>query len=227
MRYVSALWGNIKVRDGLSAYEVAVKNGFVGTEAEWLASLQGEDGAPGTNGTDGADGLSAYEIALANGFVGTEQEWLASLVGTSGADGQDGTSTYTYVAYASDNAGTNFSLTPTDLLKYRAEIHVTTELNPPTAGDFSGATWVKYIGDDGEDGGSSGGSDLPELHLDFEEAGNVFVYNVPYAMKFTSMVCEGTDATLDVPLNTNLARYDRLTITATAGGLVSLYGVYI
>lgn len=33
--------------DGLSAYEVAVNNGFVGTEAEWLASLEGEDGASG------------------------------------------------------------------------------------------------------------------------------------------------------------------------------------
>lgn len=29
---------------GLSAYEVAVKNGFVGTEEEWLESLKGEDG---------------------------------------------------------------------------------------------------------------------------------------------------------------------------------------
>ncbi len=27
--------------DGLSAYEIALVNGFVGTEAEWLASLQG------------------------------------------------------------------------------------------------------------------------------------------------------------------------------------------
>lgn len=33
--------------DGLSAYEVAVEAGFVGTEEEWLLSLKG------TNGTDG------------------------------------------------------------------------------------------------------------------------------------------------------------------------------
>ena len=34
---------NIEVAiPGLSAYEVAVKNGFVGTEHEWLASLKGE-----------------------------------------------------------------------------------------------------------------------------------------------------------------------------------------
>lgn len=29
---------------GDSAYEIAVANGFAGTEAEWLASLQGADG---------------------------------------------------------------------------------------------------------------------------------------------------------------------------------------
>lgn len=34
--------------DGDSAYQVAVANGFVGTETEWLASLKGEKGDPGT-----------------------------------------------------------------------------------------------------------------------------------------------------------------------------------
>ena len=32
---------------GLSAYEIAVKNGFEGSEKEWLASLKGEPGAAG------------------------------------------------------------------------------------------------------------------------------------------------------------------------------------
>ena len=36
--------------DGDSAYQVAVDNGFSGTEAEWLASLQGETGTPGADG---------------------------------------------------------------------------------------------------------------------------------------------------------------------------------
>lgn len=31
-------------RDGLSAYEIALQNGFEGTEQEWLASLKGADG---------------------------------------------------------------------------------------------------------------------------------------------------------------------------------------
>ena len=72
---------------GDSAYEIAVENGFVGTETEWLDSLQGEDGTPGS---DGADGESAYEIAVDNGFVGTESEWLDSLKGEDGTPGEDG-----------------------------------------------------------------------------------------------------------------------------------------
>jgi hypothetical protein len=51
----------------MTAYGVAVQNGFNGTEKEWLESLEG---------------LSAYEVAVANGFEGTEQEWLDSLDGT-------------------------------------------------------------------------------------------------------------------------------------------------
>lgn len=31
----------------ISAYAIAVKNGFEGTEEEWLASLKGEPGDPG------------------------------------------------------------------------------------------------------------------------------------------------------------------------------------
>lgn len=35
---------NVNSWRGYSAYEVAVRNGFEGTEAEWLASLKGADG---------------------------------------------------------------------------------------------------------------------------------------------------------------------------------------
>lgn len=41
---------------GYSAYEIAVQNGFVGTEAEWLASLKGETGATGAQGPQGPTG---------------------------------------------------------------------------------------------------------------------------------------------------------------------------
>lgn len=41
---------------GKSAYEIAVDNGFEGTEEEWLASLVGPEGPPGPPGADGKDG---------------------------------------------------------------------------------------------------------------------------------------------------------------------------
>ena len=72
--------------NGLSAYELAVQNGFTGTLTEWLNSLKGADGINGKNGIDGKDGLSAYEIAVKNGFVGTESEWLDALKGENGTE---------------------------------------------------------------------------------------------------------------------------------------------
>ena len=54
----NAIKGNVYTLEtihGFSAYEIAVINGFEGTEAEWLASLKGEDGAPGKDGIDGKD----------------------------------------------------------------------------------------------------------------------------------------------------------------------------
>lgn len=41
-------------KDGLSAYQIAVNNGFTGDEKAWLASLKGKDGQAGTGGS-GAD----------------------------------------------------------------------------------------------------------------------------------------------------------------------------
>lgn len=63
---------------GKSAYQIALDNGFVGTEVEWLATL---------NGVDGVDGASAYGIAVEGGFIGSETEWLASLQGPRGLQG--------------------------------------------------------------------------------------------------------------------------------------------
>lgn len=54
--------------DGASAYEVAVANGFVGTEAEWLASLIGPQGEPGSGGgavdsVNGSTGVVVLDAA--------------------------------------------------------------------------------------------------------------------------------------------------------------------
>ena len=76
---------------GESAYQVAVNNGFVGTEDEWLASLkQGPKGDQGEPGKQGADGKSAYQLAVDSGFVGSESDWLTSLKGDQGPKGDPG-----------------------------------------------------------------------------------------------------------------------------------------
>lgn len=69
---------------GSSAFEVAVENGYTGTEEEWLAALKGDQGEPGDAGK------SAYEVAVGAGFKGTEAEWLAALKGPKGDTGPTG-----------------------------------------------------------------------------------------------------------------------------------------
>ena len=64
-------------KDGRSAYEIAIENGFVGTAAEWLESLKGRDGIDGKDGLPGKDGKNG-----ADGLPGKD--------GTNGKDGRDG-----------------------------------------------------------------------------------------------------------------------------------------
>ena len=61
-------------KDGRSAYEIAIENGFVGTAAEWLESLKGRDGKDGLSGKNGKDG----------------EDGLPGKDGTNGKDGKDG-----------------------------------------------------------------------------------------------------------------------------------------
>ncbi len=75
---------------GLSAYELAVKNGFTGTEAEWLSSLKGADGS-------GIDDVTIDEngrliLTLTDGRVIDLGNIMgeAGINGENGADGQNG-----------------------------------------------------------------------------------------------------------------------------------------
>lgn len=64
-----------------------------------------------------------------------------------------------------------------------------------------------------------------DVYIEFEVAGETN-YKCPYALKFTAMEHEQANApTLSQSLNTNLAKYEALTITADAPGLVTLTGV--
>lgn len=88
---------------GLSSYEVAVANGFTGTEAEWLASLKGETGAtpnisigdvttgqPGTNAEASVSGTPenpVMDFIIPRGDIGATPNMTIGTVAT----GQEGT----------------------------------------------------------------------------------------------------------------------------------------
>ena len=149
------------VDDGV--YTKAQTNALVGGEIVYQFSADGE------TWHDTQTEADVY-IRSKNGALATGA-WSAAMKLPSGVAGQDGESSYVHVAYASDNQGTGISLTPSSALKYRAEI-VNTSPTATTA-DFSGATWVKYIGDDG-----AGSGDMTKAVYDTNDNGKVDIAEV-------------------------------------------------
>lgn len=96
-------------KDGKSAYEVAVKNGFEGTETEWLASLQGEQGIQGIQGEQGDKGdkgdTGAQGIQGEKGDKGdkgdTGEQGIQGIQGKQGEKGDKG-DPFTYSDFTSE-----------------------------------------------------------------------------------------------------------------------------
>ena len=70
-KYIGLLDGKIQecnkalekaIAQAKNAYQIAVENGFEGTESEWLQSLKGEKGADGKDGKDGTNGADGRGI---------------------------------------------------------------------------------------------------------------------------------------------------------------------
>lgn len=75
---------------GKSAYEIALQNGFTGTEADWLASLKGQKGDTGAPGAKGAPGEKGERGE--KGEAGkTGEKGEKGDTGTPGKDGVNGT----------------------------------------------------------------------------------------------------------------------------------------
>ena len=159
-----------------------------GTWSQWITVSKGEKGETGETGAAAGFGTPSVTVETlpagsdATASVAASGDNTAKVFnfnfgipkgadgknGTDGKAGADGVSSYTYVAYASDASGAGFSLTPSNALKFRAEIHTTTAIETPDAEDFAGATWVKYIGDDG-----TGAGDMTKAVYDTNDDGIV------------------------------------------------------
>lgn len=77
---------------GLSAYEIAVSNGFVGTETAWLASLKGERGAKGEQGEQGEPGVFPCAGDVANAAIEILAEPVSVAIEYSTCTGNDNAS---------------------------------------------------------------------------------------------------------------------------------------
>lgn len=76
---------------GSSAYEIAVDNGFEGTEKEWLDSLRGEPGADGQPGQDGYSPAATVEQTENGAVISvTDRNGTTTAALKNGKDGQPG-----------------------------------------------------------------------------------------------------------------------------------------
>ena len=87
----------VRGKEGKSAYEVAVKNGFSGTEAEWLASLKGEKGDAFVYADFTSEQLAALKGEKGDAFTYSDftAEQLAALKGEKGDKPIKGTDYFT------------------------------------------------------------------------------------------------------------------------------------
>lgn len=84
--------GPDNIQNGKSAYEIAVDNGFVGSEKEWLLSLKGDKGERGAQGEQGVQGEQGKQgeqgIQGEQGVQGVQGE--RGEKGEQGKQGQQG-----------------------------------------------------------------------------------------------------------------------------------------
>lgn len=177
----------------------------------WTAALRisGGDGLKGDN----ADALmiqySADNIAWFNtvqnptnyihfsvdgGTIWTDGIYVK---GSNGTNGTNGTNAYLYVAWASDDQGTDFSLVFNNTLHYRAELQSTVLIANPLSTHFtglwkymrgtSGANAYVYIGYASDDIGSNF-SIIPATGLDYMAVLNTDIYIDPNTLTAANFV---------------------------------------
>ena len=118
---------------GLSAYEVAVKDGFVGTEAEWLNSLCGADGKPSSNAPEIKNG-NWWIDGKDTGIKATGEETNVDITKNAPLAGK------TIVNFGDSIIGTA-ALTGTDISSYLAQITGATVYNC----GFGGCRMSSYL----------------------------------------------------------------------------------
>ena len=120
--------GSSSATNGKSAYEIAVDNGFEGSEAEWLESLKGERGTDGINGIDGQNGtdgigITSTEINASGELVLTYSDGSTAnvgvVVGAKGDKGDDEPELINTITLTEDVAMIELGNDNTDFVVYK------------------------------------------------------------------------------------------------------------
>lgn len=115
------------IKDGMTREIINEVKSQIGTGKAGSTGAAGKDGA---NGKDGATGPAGKD-----GIDGKD--------GAAGKDGMDGANgKSTYIAYADDNQGNGFSLTPTETSKYIGTCITEAATQPQTVDQYS--NWQEY-----------------------------------------------------------------------------------
>lgn len=147
--------------DGKSAYEVAVAGGFVGTQAAWLLSLKGADGAVGPQGPQGEVGPQGpvgptpdmnlvtlnlpYDISLyVAGFADTATLTYSAFLATRQIDLLSGLAGSLGVSKGTLTAATSFDLNVNGVKKGSVNFAAGTNV----AATFTWASNVKLVAGD-------------------------------------------------------------------------------
>ena len=222
----------------LSAYGIAVKHGYAGTEEEWLASLRGPEGPAGETGPQGPQGVP--------GTVSFEEltpEQVTMLKGEKGDKGETGTagkSAYTAAqegGYTGAEAEFNAALASAPGHIVDTAIHVTAEEKTAWNAKQNALTGtqgqVVGFGADGKPvaqdapssipaGGTTGQVLAKKSETDYDtEWKDASAGDLPVSVEILETICENIELTNYSPIYTFPAA-----ITLDENGLYYLYHKY-
>lgn len=121
--------------NGLSAYELAVQEGFSGTLEEWLLSLYGQDGTDGNDGSTGAPGYSPVKgVDYFDGDKGDK--------GDKGDQGDPANITAHELAYTHANIATAYDHSQSAHLQFSGLAKITVGTVQPT-NPATGDLWIE------------------------------------------------------------------------------------
>ena len=125
--------------------EVSYNSGSTWSSLGQVVGADGTDGINGTNGTNGTNGVNGITPTFRINGSNLEVSYngggsWSNLGNVKGADGTNGDSAYVYIAYASDELGTDFTTDSSvgKYLPYIAILSTTSPIATPIASNFEG-----------------------------------------------------------------------------------------